>query len=352
MRDLSSSNAVAQKCRRRMSPFVGEEVVPHVQARHRPQVAAHDALRDEGAHFGERVVAVLNGVECLGARVEARGVRFVPLGDPRVQIPAVVVEPDVRPVRQRADRGHVLLLERREADDDVRHLDAGVVDVILHFDRPALEPERADERVAERRVPQVPDVRGLVRVDRRVFDDDLADQAVGRRRRPGAHLRRQKRRPVEVEIQVAVRRGLDLADALDGPDRASQRLRDRPWRLAQLARQLEGDRHGEVAERAPRRRLDDDGGPIGVGEAEGLFERAREARADGRVQRENHARRLFYFAVVGRVVDVGQQLVHWPERGQLHGIQLPHTQDGGEVGQLEPARADGVRLTTTRAPRW
>ena len=73
------------------------------------------------------------------------------------------------------------MLELAEADDDVGDLDAGVVDVVLHFDRRAAEAQDAHERVAERGVPQVADVRRLVRVDRRVLDDRLV-----RRRRGSA----------------------------------------------------------------------------------------------------------------------------------------------------------------------
>ena len=84
----------------------------------------------------------------------------------------------------------VLLLELAEADDDVGDLDAGVVDVVLHFDRRAAEPQHAHERVAERRVAQVADVRRLVRIDRRVLDDGLA----GRRAAAGDRAGRQPRR--------------------------------------------------------------------------------------------------------------------------------------------------------------
>ena len=71
----------------------------------------------------------------------------------------------------------VLLLDVAEADDDVGHLNAEIVDVVLHFDRRAAEPEHAHERVAERRVAQMADVRRLVRVDRRVLDDGLVGRA-------------------------------------------------------------------------------------------------------------------------------------------------------------------------------
>ena len=75
---------------------------------------------------------------------------------------------------ERLHAGEVASLERREADDDVGDLHAGVVDVVLHLDRPALKAQQPHERVAERRVPQMADVRGLVRVDGGVLDDDLA----------------------------------------------------------------------------------------------------------------------------------------------------------------------------------
>ena len=60
-----------------------------------------------------------------------------------------------------------------EADDHVGDLDAGVVDVILHFDRVAAVSQHAHQCVAEGRVADVTDVRGLIRIDRRVFDDGL-----------------------------------------------------------------------------------------------------------------------------------------------------------------------------------
>ena len=63
------------------------------------------------------------------------------------------------------------MFELAEADDDVGHLDAGVVDVVLHFDGRAAEAQHAHERVAERGVPQMADVRRLVRVDGGVLDD-------------------------------------------------------------------------------------------------------------------------------------------------------------------------------------
>ena len=92
---------------------------------------------------------------------------------------------------------------------------------------------------------------------------------------------------IEEEVEVAVRRGLDAGDAVDRAERAGELLRDGARRLAQPAGQRERERHGDVAERAPRRHFErhlGDRGIVGgeaVEAADGLGHAARE-RADGR----------------------------------------------------------------------
>ena len=123
-------------------------------------------------HLGGGVAAVLDVVERGGPDLQALLVCFVPLGDPRVQVPAVVVETG----RLRAISPHLvqrLVFELAEADRDVRDLDAGVVDVVLDLDLAPEKSQQPAERVAERGVPQVTDVGRLVRIDRGVFDDRL-----------------------------------------------------------------------------------------------------------------------------------------------------------------------------------
>ena len=150
-----------------------------------------------------------------------------------------------------------MLLELAEPDRDVGHLDAGVVDVVLDLDLAAEEPQQPAERVAERGVAQVSDVRRLVRVDRRVLDDRLpggADAAAAGAGEPAG----EKAGPIEEEVDVAVRRRLDARDAVDGAEGADDFLGDRARRLAEPARQLERERDREIAERAARRDLDRD----------------------------------------------------------------------------------------------
>src|SRR5687767_5526253 len=57
-----------------------------------------------------------------------------------------------------------------KADDDVRDLDARVVDIVLDLDAISRGLQDADKRVAEHGVTNVTDVRGFVRVDARVLD--------------------------------------------------------------------------------------------------------------------------------------------------------------------------------------
>ena len=58
-----------------------------------------------------------------------------------------------------------------EAHHQVGHLHAGVVDVVLHLDGFAQEPQAACQAVAQDGVAQVTDVGRLVGVDVRVLQD-------------------------------------------------------------------------------------------------------------------------------------------------------------------------------------
>ena len=174
----------------------------------------------------------------------------------RAEIPAVVIE--ACRVGDLANLVERLALDDAEADDHVGHLDTGIVDVVLHLDRNTAEAEHPHQRVAECGVPQVADVRGLVRIDCRVFDDGFA--GVRMRGRAGVPETLEQERPAfKEEVQVSVWRRGHGANSLEGPERAGDLLRDRPRRLAQPACQLEGDRRAEVAKVAIGRVFERDG---------------------------------------------------------------------------------------------
>ena len=158
-------------------------------------------------------------------------------------------------------------LELLKADHHVGDLHAGVVDVVLHFDRVAAELQRAHQRVAERGVAKVADVRRLVRIDGGVLDDRLLRPRGRRRQRARqAEPGQEKGRAIEKHVEVAVGRGVDTGHTGDRPQGARQFLRDRARCLAQPARQVEGHRRSQIAERAVGRVFDRNC-EVGVGDA-------------------------------------------------------------------------------------
>ena len=242
--------------------------------------ATNDAMSAAG------LVVVLDVVQRGAADLQPFLVLGVPLRDSGVEVPAVIVE--ASGLRQRLHRRKVEPFQLAEADDDVGDLDAGVVDVVLNLDRRAPEREHAHERVAERRVAEVADVRGLVGVDCRVLDDRLDRGAIARARRiADAEPGQQERRAVEEDVEIAVRRGFDAADAVAGSEPSGDLLRDDLRRLAQPAGQLERDGHAEVAE-CPIRRLFDREVQRRIVKRIQLRQNGADAGTDRVVQRKNH----------------------------------------------------------------
>ena len=239
-----------------------QEVVADVHPPHRRQVTADDAVGDEMGERGGLVVAALDLVQRGGADRQPRLVLLVPLGDARVQVPAVVVE--ARAIGDCPDLGERLVFELAEPDGDVGHLHAGVVDVVLDLDLAPEEPQQPAECVAERRVAEVPDVRRLVRVDRRMLDDGLGVRRLSSAAVVLPQPSQGECRPVEEEIDVSAGRCFDPGELLDRAERGGNLLRDRARRLAQAARQLEGERDGKVPQGARRRDRDGDGQQCGV----------------------------------------------------------------------------------------
>ena len=133
-----------------------------------------------------------------------------------------------------------------EGDDDVGDLHAGVVDVVLRLDAVAEPLQAADEGVAHDGVAEVADVRGLVRIDVRVLDDD-ALAAVASRRHDGADVRRRERAAVEAEVEVAGTLDADRLHERRQGHPVRQRLRDLARLSFERLRQLQRHRRGQVA---------------------------------------------------------------------------------------------------------
>ena len=123
-----------------------------------------------------------------------------------------MVKADTGIGRQGADGIRALVPQVVKCGHYVRHLHAGVVDVVLHLDSPAERAQQAHQGIAEHGVAEMADVRGLVGIDVRVLDDHL-----GRFRRYGLGPRQHGGGiggPVEAGVDVTGARGLERAYTL------------------------------------------------------------------------------------------------------------------------------------------
>ena len=207
-------------------------------------MAPDDAIGDEGGDVGVLVAAMLDVVERLRPDLQASLVLAVPLGHARVEVPAVVIE--ARSVGDLLDVCERHVLEDAKPDDDVGHLDAGVVDVVLDLDGMPLKRSTRTSVSPSAEFAEMPDVSGLVRVDGRVLDDGLAGVAIGGEG-AGARRDRGEMRALEEEIEISVGRSRYLTYAFERPERGGDFLAIARGALRRPAGQLERGRRAEVA---------------------------------------------------------------------------------------------------------
>ena len=101
------------------------------------------------------------------------------------------------------------------------------------------------------------DVRGLVGIDAGVFDNCM-EQAFGRDLwRGGCHQSRGGS-TIQIRIDISGAGNLKTGKTFDRTERSNDFLRDDFGRLAQSARELQGDGRGDFAEMQIRRRLQRD----------------------------------------------------------------------------------------------
>src|SRR5262249_30889952 len=202
-------------------------------------------------HLRCGIAAVLNAMQSLQAQLQMFLVLFVPLRDARVEIPAVVVKgPAVRGLR---DEGfHIalpFLLEIKKADDDVRDLNAGVIDIVLDVDVGATGAQEPDKRVAQHSVAQMTYMGSFVGIDAGVFDQNLFG---GRRFSPDAATGQEGSRgslTIQAGIYVAGAGHFKLLKTGNGSQRGHDLFGNFARRFAQLLGQLEAERQGVFAHR-------------------------------------------------------------------------------------------------------
>jgi hypothetical protein len=212
-----------------------------------PQDAARDGVGQPG--FG--IFAVFDFLEDPGLAFTAFRMGGQVRGYAGIKIPTIIIEFPGDTVQFGGRRNS---LEFHQPEDDVHHLDTGVVDIILDFDVLAPMPLATGQGVAETGVSEMPDVGRLVRIDVGVFDDDLVflgdrDGAIG-----VPENRRKECRPIEEKIDVSRPGDIQALDTIEG-EKASRDFRGQsPGIGLEPAGELERKGQGDVAQGGVRRR--------------------------------------------------------------------------------------------------
>jgi len=227
--------------------FAREEIVVDAEAVESAEMGVDNGGGDDFTDLGGVAVPLFDFLQRAGAEFEARLVFFEEMRDASVEFPAVVVE--FGRGGEGADFGDRFCFEVLDAEDDVGDLNAGVVDVILHFDAAAGVAKEAREGVAEDGVAEVADVGGLVGIDAGVLDDGFGRIGRGRDRflaGLGAGSD-EKGWAVEKGVQVAAAGNFDAGDPFDGRERVGDFLREHARGFFQALGELEADRRGGFA---------------------------------------------------------------------------------------------------------
>ena len=136
-------------------------------------MTAHDRHRNQFGHTLGIRRAFFDFFQCLSAQRVFRILVLVEGSDFRVNVPAVIIELDRSVGNHPANVVKCLLLDVFQADDNIRNLNTGVIDIVLNFDFAPRGLEYPDKRVADRSISKMADMRRLVGIDIGVLDDDL-----------------------------------------------------------------------------------------------------------------------------------------------------------------------------------
>src|SRR6185369_14323397 len=135
--------------------------------------------------------------------------------------------------------GTSYLLNREKADYYIRYLNSGVIDVILDVNFPAAEAQQSYERIAQDGIAKMSDVRGLVGVNTRVLDEDLAAGS-GRARVFVGSKRSRDRGTVDSCVDVARTGYVEPIKTRNLADSRDHLLGNFPRGLAEFLCQFEG----------------------------------------------------------------------------------------------------------------
>ena len=157
-----------------------QKIVFDAQPLHRFEMPPQHRSRDELGYRRRVVAALLDFVQGPKANLLPLVFEFrsglVPPRDPRIEIPAEIIEPlsARRELRHQArNSGQVVSFQVHERDHDIGDLHSGVVDVVLNIDALPRGPQQANEGIAQNGVAKMANVRRFVRIDARMLDQNM-----------------------------------------------------------------------------------------------------------------------------------------------------------------------------------
>src|SRR5262250_844868 len=130
----------------------GQKVIENAKTLHGLQMSEQYCCRNYLPDLGRLVSTFFERVERLQSNLLVSRILFVPLRNTCIEIPAVIVERLGRPlallnkslnIRQRA------AFQMLESNYNIGHLNAGIVDVILHIDVIVGRSQKANKSVAQ-----------------------------------------------------------------------------------------------------------------------------------------------------------------------------------------------------------
>ena len=231
--------------------LAGQEVILDIEAIHGLQMTPQDGDGDHIRDVSHLIVALFDSMQSFNPYLKVNFVLFVPLRHPCVQVPAEVVEPRILG-DQCLNLRLRQLLEVHKSDDDIRHLHAGVVDVVLDIDRVSSGAQQPHERVPEDGVAQVPDVGRLIGINACVLDEDLAlhiGSTLAFMGNDGSGSCRQRLScdfPLQPCVDVSSSCNFKLFETLGHGHLGDDFFGNLARRFAQLLCQFERERHGEL----------------------------------------------------------------------------------------------------------
>ena len=156
----------------------------------------------------------------------------------------------------RNERAHLrgrLAFEMQKSHHHIRHLHAGVVDVVLHIHFLPGGAQQAHKRVAQNGIAQMPDMRSLVGIDGGVLHQRMILR--GRRAAFGAYHHLCCRAAIQPRVDVSRARNLKSRKSFNRAQGSHDLLGNYLGGFAQLACQFKRHRRGDFAKAEIGRRL-------------------------------------------------------------------------------------------------